>query len=146
MPSDKHNSIMAKDTDLNLLLLDVALSRVVPFGKPPLVEWTHHGLLPLFFFECHFFSLTVHRCWLAVYCPGFLRGFLVKSPGSSVLSALMTQCFVEDIRMALLCPTLKAYGVMRHWVPGSSVACYPHFNSSSWLRSTQGTHQLRAGS
>ena len=38
MPSDKHNSIMAKDTDLNLLLLDIALSGVVPFGKPPLVE------------------------------------------------------------------------------------------------------------
>ena len=82
MPSDKHNSIMAQDTDLNLLLLDVALSGVVHRS------WSEHIMdlldLPLFFFQCHFFSLTEYRCRLAVYCPGFLRGFLVKSPGSSI--------------------------------------------------------------
>ena len=44
MPSDKHNSIMAKATGLISSLFDVASVQQVPFGIPQYVKCILHGL------------------------------------------------------------------------------------------------------
>ena len=44
MPSDKHNSIMAKAMGLIFSLFDVALAQEVPFGIPQYVQCILHGL------------------------------------------------------------------------------------------------------
>ena len=41
MPSDKHNSIMAKATGLIFSLCDVASARQVPFGIPQFYLFIH---------------------------------------------------------------------------------------------------------
>ena len=44
MPSDKCNSITAKDMGLIFSLFDVASAREVPFGIPQFVQCILHGL------------------------------------------------------------------------------------------------------
>jgi len=43
MPSDKHNSRMARASDLISSLINVALSRDVPFHQPQELQCLHHG-------------------------------------------------------------------------------------------------------
>jgi len=44
MPSDQHNSTMAKNRDLIFSLLDVISAREVPFEAPLFIKCTLHGL------------------------------------------------------------------------------------------------------
>jgi len=43
MPSDKHNSRMARAGDLISSLINVTLSRHVPFHQLQQLQWLHHG-------------------------------------------------------------------------------------------------------
>ena len=43
MPSDKHNSRMARARDLISSLINVASSRDVPFHQPQLLQCLHQG-------------------------------------------------------------------------------------------------------
>ena len=67
MPSDKHNSIMAKTTGLIFSLFDVASAGHVPFGIPQYIQCNLHGLTSV----PHSSLLTATGVDLAVARDGF---------------------------------------------------------------------------
>ena len=56
MPSDKHNSRMARARDLISSLINVAPSGDVPFHQLQLLQCLHQGAVPLYPFDLLFFS------------------------------------------------------------------------------------------
>ena len=66
MPSDKHNSLMAKARGLVLSLFNVALAQEVPFGIPQYVQCILHG----FTSDCTSYLYTY------VLCLCFIDAFL----------------------------------------------------------------------
>ena len=70
MPSDKHNSIMAKAMVLIFSLLDVTVARDVTFGIPQYVQCILQGLTSVLL-RVHSSLLTAKSVDLVVACDGF---------------------------------------------------------------------------